>query len=147
MNKSNHPIPEGRNKTRAEKNISALSTISVQDLMKNEKQKLGGEFIFAILLWLGTWMLMIPLPHGLTDFPTHASSLWGLGYLMSQPITRFGNPDDAFIAYHSFYIGLACLLIASAIVILVGNKSRRIAKIVAGVDALILAIWVLVSWP
>ena len=115
--------------------------------MTDGKQKHGCGLIVAILLWVGTWMLMIPVPHGLVGFPKQASSLWGLGYLMAQPITRFRDPVDGFIAYHSFYIGLLLMLAASGIVVFASGKSRRVTWLVVIIDALILAIWVIVSWP
>ena len=115
--------------------------------MKDTEQKHGCRLMVAVLIWIVTWALMIPIPHGLAGFPKQASSLWGLGYLMAQPISRFRDPVDGFIAYHSFYIGLLSMLVASGIVVFVSGKSRRVMWFVTVVDALILAIWVIVSWP
>ncbi len=115
--------------------------------MNRNKQELGCGQIVAVLLWIGTWVLMIPIPRSLGLFPEQLVSAWGIVYLTAQPVTRLANPADNFIADHSFYIGLLVMLLASGIVILAGNGNRRVTQVVAVIDAVILAIWLLVSWP
>jgi hypothetical protein len=115
--------------------------------MDNQQQRDNSALVFAILLWIGTWALMIPIPNSLAFFPDQVLSLWGVGYLIVPPYTKLGSQVDRFIAYHSFYIGLLIMLMASGIVVLASGKSRRVTRLVVIVDALILAIWVIVSWP
>ena len=74
--------------------------------MNDAKPKINSDWVLAILLWIGTWLLMIPIPHSLAFFPEQVGSLWGLGYLMVSPYTKLGSRADLFIVYHSFYIGL-----------------------------------------
>jgi hypothetical protein len=114
--------------------------------MQNEDQTRQGCTCIAMLFWIGTWTLLIPVQGSLLKAFPKAVSLWGFGYLMVPPYTKLGSRTDLFIAEYSFYIGLVVMLIASGIVIFASGKSRRVTRFVVIVDALILAIWLIVSW-
>ncbi len=92
----------------------------------------------AIIVWLATFILLIPSPsRGLPLFPVLL--------VMGLPLPMLSLPAVNFLLLFSYPIGMLMLLAASRGVIISWNRSGRVTSRVAFVDAAILAVFLIVG--
>ncbi len=116
-------------------------------MMTHDQSPPRATLVLALPLWIGSWVLVIPVPRSLEFMPSQAVALWGFFYMDTPPYTKLGSPADAWIANSSLYIGFAMLLITSIFVMLSARERRRAAYRVALVDLVIMALVLLIAWP
>ncbi len=103
--------------------------------------------ILASLLWVGSWLMVIPVPRSLKWFPAQAGNWWGLFYMMTPPYKKFGTPVDSWIANNSLYIGYATMLVTSFVVVQAAGRSRRAKYLVVLADLAIIVVTLLIARP
>jgi hypothetical protein len=113
----------------------------------NRQRQSRGLLILALLMWIGSWFLVFPIPHSLTGFPSQAVNWWGFFYIITPPYEKFGSPTDGWIVNNSLYIGFVILLVTSFVVVRVAGGARWAKFLVALTDAVITAITLLIAWP
>ncbi len=113
----------------------------------NRQRQSRGLLILALLMWIGSWLLMVPIPHSLAGFPWQAVNWWGFFYIITPPYKKFGSPIDGWIADNSMYIGFVILLVTSFVVVRVAGAARWAKSLVVLTDAVITAITLLLAWP
>lgn len=113
----------------------------------NPQRPSRAPLVLALLTWIGSWLLMFPIPHSLRGFPSQAVSWWGFFYVITPPYKKFGSPIDGWILDNSLYIGFLILLVTSFVVVRVAGGARWAKSLVVLGDVVITAITLLIAWP